>query len=205
MGGRASADTETARHFYCVTSEDREGWLDSRLFCGKVLPILPCTIKSLHVRVSKFIILYFSARWHFTTNKALSCHNNWFIWVAIHCQMQETFFREREIVSSVTKGMRGGGRGAATHSETVSCIFFPLSAPRLLSPTPSAPSPVLHHCVIPGTTTVPPPHFSLQSAPLEGTHCSFISPGSTSKWTRCVVTDIAHGFVCAHLLAWKLE
>lgn len=204
MGGRASADTETARHFYCVTSKDREGWLDSRLFCGKMLPILPCTIKSLHVRVSKFIILYFSAGWHFTTNKALSCHNNWFIWVAIHCQMQEKFFREREIVSSVTKGMRAVGGGSYSQRD---CLLhlFPLTVPCLLSPTPSAPSPVLHHCVIRSTTTVPPPHFSLQSASLEGTHCSFISPGSTSKLARCVVTDIAHGFVCAHLLAWKLE
>lgn len=139
VGGRASADTETARHFYCVTSEDREGWLDSRLFCGKVLPILPCTIKSLHVRVSKFIILYFSAHWHFTTNKAFSCHNNWFIWVAIHCQMQETFFREREIVSSVTKGMRvvGGGQLLIVRLSLASfflflCLVSSLQLPLLL-------------------------------------------------------------------------
>lgn len=70
--------------------------------------------------------------------------------------------------------------------------------PCLLSPTPSASSPSLFHHYVVYNTTVPPPHCSP----------AYFSCGQTLQLhlTRvnlnvcvCIVTDIAHGLVCAPL------
>lgn len=91
-------------------------------------------------------MLYFCARWHFTTNKALSCHNNSFIWVTIHSQIPETLCR------------KGNSSGRECRGLQLECLLdFSLSVPCLLSLTPSASSPVFHHYVV-YNTTVPPPH-----------------------------------------------
>lgn len=83
------------------------------------------------------------------------------------------------------------------YSQLECLLYFSLSVPCLLSLTPSASSPVFHHYVV-CNTTVPPPHCSPAYFSW-GQTLQLHLTGVNLKVCVCIVTDIAHGFVCAPL------
>lgn len=136
-------------------------------------------------------MLYFSACWHFTVQKALSCHSNWFIWEFI--AKSQRHISEREIVKAE------GQLFTVRMSVIFVSIYLFSSLSNSLCIFPSFPSVCgLQHHHRPTSTL-----FSNQLL-LRANFACFILPGSVSKLVCVMWLTLLMG-LCVHLLAWKLK
>ena len=141
-----------------------------------------------HARVRRSIMLHFCVCWHFTAKKALSCHSNWFIWVAIYCQMPDTLFKWGTVSPENNDGQ--------LFSVTVSLKFFSilkLTAHTFFFITIKFTTPASSQLL----------QTALQPTSLQGKLCSLISLVSISKLVLVLWLTLLMG-LCVQLLAWKL-